>query len=290
MTTISHICTKRLTGDIKLLQKEPLEFIDAIPDEEDILKWYFIVKGPSYSDFKDGYYLGIINHNPEYPFKPPDFKMLTPNGRFSIDKKICLSNSNYHSNEWNTMWNIKTILVGFLSIMLDDDEYDVSHIRSSKKEKEMFAKNSIEYNKKYYLNIIKKFTRFFDENGNPKSDNQLTSNKQQNQGKQLKQQKQEQEQHKQQNKIEIIDTIKNNNQKGKNLQEPINSSILEEITKKNKKNGKKNKEKKLIDMYNFEKYKDNIEFKKTDYIYQKLIESIKNIKLKTLNNNNFLSK
>jgi ubiquitin-conjugating enzyme E2 J2 len=167
MSAISKICEKRLIGDLKLLKKEPLEFIDALPDETNMLTWYFLLKGPAYSDYKGGYYIGTIIHSPEYPFKPPDFKMLTPSGRFTINTKICLSNSSYHSNEWSSMWTIKSILIGFLSIMLDDNEHGISHINESKEAKRSYAANSVAFNKKNYLNIIKKFDRFFNEQGDP---------------------------------------------------------------------------------------------------------------------------
>jgi ubiquitin-conjugating enzyme E2 J2 len=163
MANISKICMKRLAGDIKMLHKDPLEFIEARPDDKDFLTWYFLVKGPDFSDYKGGYYIGKIMHNPEYPFKPPDFMMLTPNGRFMDGHKICLSNSSYHSSEWSALWNIKSILTGFLSIMLDDVDNGISHIHSSKEERAYLAKTSIEYNKVHYSNIIKTFTRFLDE-------------------------------------------------------------------------------------------------------------------------------
>jgi ubiquitin-conjugating enzyme E2 J2 len=167
MSTLTKICKKRLFGDLKLLKKDPMEYIEALPDEENLLIWYFLVKGPEFSDFNNGYYIGKIIHNPEYPFKPPDFMMLTPNGRFMEERKICLSNSSYHSNEWSAMWNIKSILTGFLSIMLSDGDNGISHIHESKQKRQILAKQSIEYNKIRFPNIIKKFTRFIDTEGNP---------------------------------------------------------------------------------------------------------------------------
>lgn len=176
MMNISKLTLKRLQGDFKLLKKDPHEYFEAYPDDKDVLIWYFIVKGPDFSDFKDGYYLGKIMHNPEYPLKAPDFMVLTPNGRFIEDRKICLSNSSYHSNEWSAMWNIKAILTGFLSIMLDDNENGISHIHISKEERQIFAKKSIEYNKQHFPDIIKKFTRFLDEKGDPKINNIIQQN------------------------------------------------------------------------------------------------------------------
>lgn len=32
----------------------------------------------------------------DYPFKPPEVYMLTPSGRFEVNKKICLSISSFH--------------------------------------------------------------------------------------------------------------------------------------------------------------------------------------------------
>ena len=55
-----------------------------------------------------------------------------------------------------------------ISIMLDDNENGISHIHRSKVERQMLAKESVEYNKKRHADILKKFTRFLDENGNPR--------------------------------------------------------------------------------------------------------------------------
>lgn len=167
MASLTRICKKRLIGDLKMIKKDPIEGIDALPDEKDILTWYFLLKGPEDSHYKGGWYLGKIMHSPEYPFKPPDFMMLTPNGRFLTDRKICLSNTGYHSNEWSAMWNIKSIVLGFLSIMLDDREHGISHIKASAEERKTLAEQSVGFNKQFYKNIVKRFSNLIDENGNP---------------------------------------------------------------------------------------------------------------------------
>lgn len=153
---ISKITVKRLKGDLRLLKKQPLPNIKALPSEESMLEWYFIIKGPDDSHYSGGIYLGKILHNPEYPLKAPDFIMLTPNGRFDINKKICLTNSGYHSESWTPMWNIRAILLGFLSIMLSDDDKGISHIKQSESIRKQYAKDSDSYNKKNYGDIYKK--------------------------------------------------------------------------------------------------------------------------------------
>jgi ubiquitin-conjugating enzyme E2 J2 len=161
-------CKKRLITDFRLVRKEPLDLIDASPDDSDMLTWYFIIKGPPDSVYEGGWYLGKIMHNEDYPFKPPNFMMLTPSGRFIPNEKICMSNTSYHSDEWSSTWNINTILLGFLSIMMDEKEHGISHIKHDMSVRKKHAEESVEYNKKHYPEIIKKFTRFFDDKGNPK--------------------------------------------------------------------------------------------------------------------------
>lgn len=173
--TISLLTKKRLRQDFKLLHKEPDSYFEAYPREDNILEWDFLIKGPKDSHYTGGYYVGKIMHNPEYPLKPPDFMMRTPSGRFDIEKKICLTNSGYHSSDWSPMWTIHAILAGFLSIMLDDVDNGISHIKQSKEARVIMANNSIEFNKKYLGDVIKKFTRFLDEEGNPKPDKDSSS-------------------------------------------------------------------------------------------------------------------
>lgn len=165
---IDRILIRRLRGELKLLLTEPLEIGDARPDDKNILIWYFVLRGMEGTAYQGGWYLGIIELDKEHPLKPPNFKILTPSGRFLVDNKICLSNSTYHSNEWTPEWNIKAMLVGMMSIWVDEKERGVGHICYDDSERRRYASESIEYNKKHHLNILKKFDRFFDENGDPK--------------------------------------------------------------------------------------------------------------------------
>lgn len=181
-SVIGPLCRKRLINEARLLKKNPHKYIDATIDESDILTWYFLIKGPEFSDYKGGLYIGKIIYTPEYPQKPPDFVMLTPNGRFTVETKICLSNSTFHSDEWSPLWNMSATLTGFLSIMLDDEEHGISHIKTDKYEREKLAIESIEYNKIFYPHILKQFTRFIDENGDIIQDNEKKNNENINNG------------------------------------------------------------------------------------------------------------
>lgn len=97
--------------------KDPTEEYFAQPLEDNLFEWHFTVKGPADSPFSDGYYHGRIILPTEYPMKPPSIILLTPNGRFETNKKICLSISGYHPESWQPGWSIRTALLAIIGFM-----------------------------------------------------------------------------------------------------------------------------------------------------------------------------
>lgn len=86
------------------LKRDPLPYITAEPLPNNILEWHYCVKGPEDSPYYGGYYHGTLLFPREFPFKPPSIYMLTPNGRFKTNTRLCLSISgecaqwvNFHS-------------------------------------------------------------------------------------------------------------------------------------------------------------------------------------------------
>lgn len=65
-----------------------------------------------------GYYHGKLIFPKDYPFKPPRIMMMTPNGRFQTNTRLCLSISDFHPDLWNPAWSVATILTGLLSFMV----------------------------------------------------------------------------------------------------------------------------------------------------------------------------
>lgn len=79
---------------------------------------HYVVKGPENTPYEGGYYHGKIIFPGDFPFKPPSIYMSTPNGRFCVNARLCLSISDYHPETWNPAWNVSTILTGLLSFMV----------------------------------------------------------------------------------------------------------------------------------------------------------------------------
>lgn len=160
----NKITIKRINGDYKLFEKVNPDFFDIQPNSGNILEIYFLLFGRPGTDYENGQYIGKIVHNPEYPKKAPDYYMLTPNGRFEINKKICLTNSSYHQNDWApAAWNLVSILEGFSSVWhseYKEDKHGISHISSTSSEDlKVLASHSINYNLSYLSELYENFPK-----------------------------------------------------------------------------------------------------------------------------------
>lgn len=108
---------------------------------------HYVVKGPENTPYFGGYYHGTLIFPREFPFKPPAIYMLTPNGRFKTNTRLCLSISDFHPDTWNPAWSVGTILTGLLSFMLETTP-TLGSFDCSTYERKLYAKNSLKFNKK----------------------------------------------------------------------------------------------------------------------------------------------
>ena len=164
---------RRLKGELKNLAKNREAYYQVVQDKKDQLLFYFLLRGDNDSDYKGGYYIGKIMLPDAFPTKPGDFYMLTPNGRFKTDSKICLTNTGYHSDMWTPMWNIKTLVISFVSVFLSDDTTGISHIKDSPSKRKQMAINSMKYNMKYHRDICMLFDQFMTPHGEVRTDSEV---------------------------------------------------------------------------------------------------------------------
>lgn len=136
---------KRLTKEYKAISATPPPYITAKPNDENILEWHYIISGPPNTPFEGGQYHGLLRFPHEYPFKPPSISVVTPNGRFACNTRLCLSMSDYHPDTWNPAWSVSTILTGLLSFMTGD-ETTTGSISTSESAKKRLAADSKSWN------------------------------------------------------------------------------------------------------------------------------------------------
>lgn len=125
--------------------REPTEHYHAQPLEDNLFEWHFSVRGPPDSDFDGGVYHGRIVLPPEYPMKPPSIILLTPNGRFEVGKKICLSISGHHPETWQPSWSIRTALLAIIGFMPTKGEGAIGSLDYTPEERRALAKKSQDF-------------------------------------------------------------------------------------------------------------------------------------------------
>ncbi|NXK02152.1 UB2J1 enzyme, partial [Herpetotheres cachinnans] len=142
--TFSFSAVKRLMKEAAEL-KDPTDHYHAQPLEDNLFEWHFTVRGPPDSDFDGGIYHGRIVLPPEYPMKPPSIILLTPNGRFEVGKKICLSISGHHPETWQPSWSIRTALLAIIGFMPTKGEGAIGSLDYTPEERRTLAKKSQDF-------------------------------------------------------------------------------------------------------------------------------------------------
>ncbi|EYB85975.1 hypothetical protein Y032_0287g1441 [Ancylostoma ceylanicum] len=162
----SPTATRRLQRDFQRLLSEPIDGIIAMPNEENILEWHYVIKGSPDTPYEGGFYYGKLVFQPDFPWKPPAICMLTPNGRlffssvflgtgvrffttahhrFVTNTRLCLSISDYHPESWNPGWTVSAILVGLHSFM-NEETYAAGVLNESNTVRRKYANDSIAWN------------------------------------------------------------------------------------------------------------------------------------------------
>ncbi|KAF5296201.1 hypothetical protein FQA39_LY12655 [Lamprigera yunnana] len=133
---------------VKRLMREACELADptneyyATPLEDNLFEWHFTVRGPPNTEFEGGLYHGRILLPSQYPMQPPNIILLTPNGRFEVNKKICLSISEHHPESWQPSWSIRTALLALIAFMPTSAAGTIGSLDYTKEERQSLAKKS----------------------------------------------------------------------------------------------------------------------------------------------------
>lgn len=136
---------KRLLREFKNVQERPVREFTCYPLEDNMFEWHFTIMGPMDSPYEKGFYHGRILVPSNYPFAPPDVVLLTPNGRFELEKRICLSISSYHPENWHPTWGITTVLHALREFMLTPGNNAIGAIDYPKDVKERLALESVSF-------------------------------------------------------------------------------------------------------------------------------------------------
>ena len=126
---ISKGTVNRLLKDVKQMITHPLieNGIYYIHDDEDMLKGYALIIGPSETPYFSGYYFFELNYPVDYPHSPPKVKYLTNgnNVRFNPNLykcgKVCISLLNtWRGEQWTSCQSISSVLLTLCTLLCKD--------------------------------------------------------------------------------------------------------------------------------------------------------------------------
>jgi ubiquitin-conjugating enzyme E2 J1 len=141
------------SGAVKRLSKELAEIEADIADlpfkihplDDNFLIWHFTIAGPEDSEYAGGEFHGKIIFPSDYPFAPPSVYFLTPNGRFDVNIKVCLSFTGYHPEMWQPAWGVRTMLLALREHFRVEDKAAVGYLAQSKGDRLKLAAKSHNY-------------------------------------------------------------------------------------------------------------------------------------------------
>ena len=126
---ISKEAIGRLLRDVKNIMRNPLvdNGIYYVHDDEDLLKGYAMIVGPSETPYFGGFYFFEFNYPYDYPHSPPGVKYMTngDNIRFNpnlyVNGKVCISLLNtWRGEQWTSCQSISTVLLNLCTLLCKD--------------------------------------------------------------------------------------------------------------------------------------------------------------------------
>ena len=138
---LSEIISQNITLNVPFNTSKDECGIRLSPLRTNLLEWHFSFTGIEDTIYSEGIYHGYVVLPQEYPKKPPHVAILTPNGRWEVNKFICLSASGYHEESWNSDWNLRTLILSLRSFMLSSPN-EIGGINTSPENRLCLAKLS----------------------------------------------------------------------------------------------------------------------------------------------------
>ena len=157
---------KRLMREHKQMHDHPDEDFVCHWDElnNNILTWHFCFKGATNTVYEGGIYMGMLIYPSSYPFKPPEVRMITPNGRMKLNSALCLSVSSFHPESWSPGWTMRSVIMGLVSFISDEtNPHTLGAIVETDETRRRLARESHAWNAKNRV-----YQAYFSDFGKPK--------------------------------------------------------------------------------------------------------------------------
>lgn len=129
----------RLSREHAKLISDPIDNVEFIIDEANILNWKFIILGPHESPYEGGIYEGNITFPSTYPNNPPKVKFTSKLFHPNVypDGNLCISilhegndttGYEHEIERWRSIQNVRTIFLSIISLLNDPNSESAANI------------------------------------------------------------------------------------------------------------------------------------------------------------------
>jgi hypothetical protein len=124
--------------------------------------WYILIRniGGFHDEYQNGEFLFSLEATDKFPFSPPRFHALTPNGVYEKDQICCISIGQYHVDQYPSAMGMRGFAIDGLANGLINhknllESGGINLIRTTESQKKAFAKESRQFNWKTYPEQMK---------------------------------------------------------------------------------------------------------------------------------------
>ena len=156
---------KIITAQFKKATKEPAENLKFYLDPDNINQCFILIHniGGNKDEYTDGEYLVRMVFPNDFPFAPPSFYFMTPNGLYMTEKKVCISIGEYHKDDYRATLGMIGFAKNLISGMIGWKEMGsgINLLRPTANDIIRHAKESHQYNLEKNAAIVEKINDCF---------------------------------------------------------------------------------------------------------------------------------
>jgi ubiquitin-protein ligase len=147
-----------MMGHFKKATTAPNPYVKFMMSEGDATKWYAILGGFSGDDdeFAGGEYIVRVEATSDFPYKPPWFYFMTPNGVYDINTKVCINIGGYHSDNYRATLGMSGFIEQLVSGMIGWRTLGggIAIVNTTVEKKRELAQMSEQYNAEHNADVV----------------------------------------------------------------------------------------------------------------------------------------
>ena len=140
---MSSPAMRRLVKDLKKIENDPPEGINASPIDDTLMKWDAVIFGPEETMWEGGSFKLKLVFSAEYPNKAPDVRFVNKVFHPNVynDGTICIDILQHH---WSPIYDVSAILTSLQSLLCDPNPNSPANSTAAK----LFVDNPKEYKRR----------------------------------------------------------------------------------------------------------------------------------------------